>query len=131
MSSPLSSCCPGGRLMWVEKGVKAFASLLFGCAVKPGANGRSAIVFGQLPPPGDLLRANSLEGLADLPPNSADQGVMSLVALFGPQVGGLLRGALGPPMMLILKLVNGTCGRPWGMLSALPPRVTFFSGSSK
>src|SRR4051794_5457237 len=117
MSSPLSSCCPGGRLMWVEKGVKAFASLLFGCAVKPGANGRSAIVFGQSAPPGSLLSANSLEGLADLPPNSADHGVMSLMVLFGPQVGGLLSAAFCPPEMLILKLVKGTCGRPCGMLS--------------
>src|SRR4051812_7928764 len=102
MSSPLSSCCPGGRLMWVENGVNAFASGLFGFAVKPGANGRSPNVFGQSPPPGALLRANSLEGLADLPPNSADQGVMSLVVPFGPQVGGLLRAdGLGPLSMLI------------------------------
>src|SRR3954447_10113345 len=132
MSRPFSSCCPGGRLMWVEKGVKALASSLFGSAVKPGANGRSPIVFGQSPPPGDLLRANSLEGLADSPSNSPDHGVRALVALFGPQVGGLLRaGGLGPLSMLILKLVKGTCGRPCGMLSALPPRVTVFGGSSK
>src|SRR4051812_13834798 len=132
MSRPLSSCCPGGRLMWVENGVKALASLLFGCAVKPGANGRSAIVFGQSPPPGSLLRANALEGLADLPPNSADQGVMPLVVLFGPQVGGLLRAAgLGPLSMLILKLVNGTWGRPAGMLSLFGPLSTSFAGSVK
>jgi hypothetical protein len=37
-----------------------------------------------------------------------DHGVNWLVAVFGPQVGGLLRAALGPPSRLILKLVNGT-----------------------
>src|ERR1044072_3406988 len=131
MSRPFSSCCPAGRLRWAWKGVKAFAWSLFGCALKLGENGRSAIVFGQSPPPGSLARGNSLEGLAHLPPHSAAQGVMSLVVLFGPQVGGLLRADFWPPVMLILKLVKGPCGRPCGMLSALPPRVTVFAGSSK
>src|SRR3954454_11884324 len=131
MSMPFSSCCPDGRLTWAMKGVKALASSLLGLALKPGAKGRSAIVFGQSPPPGSFARVNSLEGLADLPPNSADQGVMSLVVALGPQVGGLLNADFWPPLMLILKLVKGTCGSPCGMLSALPPLVTVFGGSSK
>src|SRR5436309_12007319 len=117
MSRPFSSCWPAGRVRWAMNGVKALASSLFGWALKPGAKGRSPIDFGQSPPPGSFESENSLAGLADLPPNSADQGVISLVVLFGPQVGGLLSAAFWPPSILILKLVNGTCGRPWGMLS--------------
>src|SRR5436305_9129490 len=93
MSSPFSSCWPAGRVTCAVNGVKALASSLCGWALKPGAKGRSPIVFGQSPPPGSFARLNSLEGLADLPPNSADHGVMSLVVLFGPQVGGVLRAA--------------------------------------
>src|ERR1044072_3948286 len=115
MSRPFSSCCPAGRLRWAWKGVKAFAWSLFGCALKLGENGRSTIVFWQSPPPGSLARVNSLEWLADLPPNSADQGVMSLVVLFGPQVGGLLRADFWPPVMLVLKLGKGACGRASGV----------------
>src|SRR4051812_11969192 len=131
MSRPFSSCWPGGRGTCAMNGGKALASALFGWALKPGLNGRSPMVFGQSPPPGSLGRVNSLPGLADLPPNSADQGVISLVVLFGPQVGGLLSAAFCPPLIAILKLVKGTCDKPCGMLSALPPRVTFLAGSSK
>src|SRR6478752_3522534 len=108
---PFSSCCPGGREMWVEKGVNFRAFLLCGWALKPGAKGRSAIVFGQAPPPGSEVRLNLLEGVAAALP---DHGVSWLVAVLGPQVGGLLRTAFGPPSRLTLKFVNGTWGRPCG-----------------
>jgi hypothetical protein len=81
-----------------ERG-EGFGLVAFRLGAEAGAKGRSPIVFGQSPPPGSLARLNSLEGLADLPPNSADQGVMSLVVLFGPQVGGLLSAAFWPPLM--------------------------------
>src|SRR6476620_4346087 len=109
MSSPFSSCCPGGRVIWVENGVKARAVSSFGFAAKPGENGRAAIVFGQSPPPGALARVNAPAGVAGAFP---DHGVNTLPVVFGPQVGGLLRGAFWPPSMLIRKVAKGTCGRP-------------------
>ena len=41
-----------------------------------------------------------------------DQGVICVAVVFGPQVGGLVRAAVGPPSNLSRKELNGTCGRP-------------------
>ena len=45
-------------------------------------------------------------------------GVSEVVVVCGPQVGGLVSGALGPPSKWSLNEVKGTCGRPG---SAAPP----------
>ena len=80
---------------------------LSGPATKPGAKGRSAIVFAQSPPPGALATAKlSLGCAAGLP----DHGVIVVVAWLGPQVGGLVSTARAPPSKERSKEVNGTCG---------------------
>jgi hypothetical protein len=107
MSVPFSSCWPSLRLMWSAKGLKAPALGLAGPALKPGANGRVAIVFAQAPPPGALAREKGSEGVAAGLP---DQGVNRVPVVFGPQVGGLLRTARAPSSKSSSTKVNGTCG---------------------
>ncbi len=63
--------------------------------------------LGQLPPPGAELSVNPLPGVAGAFP---DQGVIWLVVWFGPQVGGLVSGALAPPLNWRRKELKGTCG---------------------
>ena len=70
-----------------------------------------------------------VEGVAGgFPENWADHGVSWLLSVCGPQVGGLLRAALGPTSRSIRKLVKGACGRPWG---SSPRSGSTFAGSSK
>src|SRR3954469_1646657 len=107
MSAPFSSCWPSGRVIWIETGLKAPAFQLAGPAAKAGPNGRSAIVFGQAPPAGLSLRVKLSPAVTGGVP---DQGVMTALALLGPQVGGLLRTARAPPLKVRSNAVNGTCG---------------------
>src|SRR5262245_48925070 len=89
-------------------GLKAPARLPSGAALKPGEKGRSPIDFGQAPPPGSEFSAKLLFGVAAGLP---DQGTITALVWFGPQVGGLLRTAgRGEPLKLRTKEVNGTCG---------------------
>jgi hypothetical protein len=53
------------------------------------------------------LRAKLASGVAGGVP---DHGVITAEALFGPQVGGLLRTARSPPLKERSKEVKGTCG---------------------
>src|SRR6185369_9566475 len=106
-SAPLSSCWPSGRVIRIETGLKAPAFELAGPAAKAGPNGRSAIVFGQAPPAGLSLRVKLSPGVAGA---VLDQGVITAVPLFGPQVGGLLRTAGAPPLKVRSKEVKGTWG---------------------
>src|SRR5260221_3224335 len=107
MSVPFSSCCPSGREIRIDIGLKAPALVLLGAALKLGAKGRSAIVFAHLPPPGALVNVKPSPGIAGRFP---DQGVITVTVSLGPQVGGLLRTARGPPLRVNLNEVNGTCG---------------------
>jgi hypothetical protein len=107
MSVPFSSCCPSGRVIWIETGLKAPAFALAGPAAKVGEKGRSARVFGHLPPVGLLLRVKLLLRVTGGLP---DHGVITALALLGPQVGGLLSTARAPPLKVRSKEVNGTCG---------------------
>src|SRR5262249_13068087 len=78
-----------------------------GFSEKPGEKGRSAIDFGQAPPPGRVARVNGPAGVAAGFP---DQGVIVAGAVFGPQVGELLSTARAPPSKRSTNEVNGTCG---------------------
>src|SRR5215218_1910314 len=106
-SVPLSSCWPSARAIRIETGLKAPALALAGPAAKAGENGRSAIVFAHLPPPGAPVSANSSSGCTAGVP---DQGVIAVVVRFGPQVGGLERTARAPPLKVRSKEVKGTWG---------------------
>ena len=94
--------------MRVVNGVKAAAWSLFGPAAKLGAKGRSAIVLAQAPPPGALVRVKPLS--CGPPSGVPDQAVIAWLVAFGPQVGGLLRVARGPPLSLTRTELNGTWG---------------------
>jgi len=76
-------------------------------ALKPGANGRAAIVSAQAPPPGAVSSLKSPLGLAAGLPV---QGVNEVVVVCGPQVCGLVSGARGPSLKSSLNEENGTCG---------------------
>ncbi len=84
-----------------------------------GPNGRSPSVFAQGPPPGALVRVKpSLGDAAALP----DHGVICELVLFGPQVGGLVNGACGPPSKLKADRAErnlGVLGEGRGQLAGL------------
>src|ERR1044071_7284288 len=131
MSTPFSSCWPSVRTMFAWKGVKVAALLLFGLAAKAGANGRAAIVFAQGPPPGALVKVKPLS--AAPPSGVPDQAVIACEVAFGPQVGGLVRVAVGPPLSLTWTESKGTCGASlttavswpvWRLAITLPTRRT-------
>src|SRR3954453_9828413 len=110
ISVPFSSCWPSGRTIWMERGLKAPAFELAGPAAKLGPNGRSANVFGHLPPAGLSLRLKLLLGVAVLWAQGSDHVTITALPLLGPQVGGLLSTARAPPSKRTSKLVTGTWG---------------------
>ncbi len=79
----------------------------FGAARKPGANGRSAIVFAHLPPPGAEVRVKPPSW--GPPSGVPDHAVIAWVAAFGPQVGGLVSRPLASSKSSFTD-VNGSCG---------------------
>src|SRR6188474_1668261 len=80
------------------------------------------MVLAQAPPPGAVVRPNESAGAAggsvdgppvcpgETEPTAVDHGVICAVAVCGPQIGGLVSGARGPPSNLRRKESNGTCG---------------------
>jgi hypothetical protein len=107
---------PSERLMFMCSGLKSPAPCLLVFALKPGAKGRSASVFGQLPPPGAALRVKSLVRVTAAFPL---HGVITVEAWFGPQAPGLVSTARAPSSKLSVKALKGACGRPFGILT--PP----------
>ena len=95
--------------MWSRNGLKAPPLGLSVAALKPGANGRAAIVSAQAPPPG---AASSLKSPLGVAAGLPVQGVSEVVVVCGPQVCGLVSGARGPSLKSSLNEVKGTCGRP-------------------
>src|SRR4051794_1306223 len=116
-SAPFSSCWPSGREICTASGLKAPAFRLAGPAPKLGPNGRSAIVLAQPPPPGAELRVKASAGCTGPVP---DHGVIVIVVWFGPQVGGVLSTARGPPLKVRSKEVNGTCGASLIVVDSCP-----------